>query len=298
MRNRYRDAGVTLEILGCGSTGYGELFILQGIFHRIPCRRDGCPCESRVPVHAGHHVSSRYRRPGHEGHLARPRHHHEHSRQRGMFLRLRFLPGKLRFHVEDPGDGDRRRRLFLEKSGGPRQPLHRFHEQQHRHRAEKREKAGRYHGRSLPFHHRECLHEGHPDLEPRLSLGDHIMVQGGTFRNDAVLRAFEQYTGKTIVRAPYPGMMGAIGAAILTKEAMADGTKKRTFIGLDAMDSFSYTQEANAPCPFCTNHCKRTIVRFPNGQSWVSTTAVSAERSSETRKIRLFRNFSASAWKA
>lgn len=62
-------------------------------------------------------------------------------------------------------------------------------------------------------------------------------------------------------------MMGAIGAAILTKEAMADGTKKRTFIGLDAMDSFSYTQEANAPCPFCTNHCKRTIVRFPNGQS-------------------------------
>ena len=102
------------------------------------------------------------------------------------------------------------------------------------------------------------------------SLGDHIMVQGGTFRNDAVLRAFEQYTGKTIVRAPYPGMMGAIGAAILTKEAMADGTKKRTFIGLDAMDSFSYTQEANAPCPFCTNHCKRTIVRFPNGESWVT----------------------------
>ena len=131
------------------------------------------------------------------------------------------------------------------------------------------------------------------------SLGDHIMVQGGTFRNDAVLRAFEQYTGKTIVRAPYPGMMGAIGAAILTKEAMADGTKKRTFIGLDAMDSFSYTQEANAPCPFCTNHCKRTIVRFPERPVLGhSTTAVSAERSSETRKIRLFRNFSASAWKS
>lgn len=102
------------------------------------------------------------------------------------------------------------------------------------------------------------------------SLGDRIMVQGGTFRNDAVLRAFEQYTGRKIVRAPYPGMMGAIGAAILTKEAMADGKKKRTFIGLDAMDSFSYTQEANMPCPFCTNHCKRTIVRFSNGQSWVT----------------------------
>lgn len=91
--------------------------------------------------------------------------------------------------------------------------------------------------------------------------------------------AFEQYTGKTIVRAPYPGMMGAIGAAILTKEAMADGTKKRTFIGLDAMDSFSYTQEANAPCPFCTNHCKRTIVRFPNGESWVTNNRCERGRS-------------------
>lgn len=80
------------------------------------------------------------------------------------------------------------------------------------------------------------------------SLGDHIMVQGGTFRNDAVLRAFEQYTGKDHRTRPYPGMMGAIGAAIITKEAMADGTKKRTFIGLDAMDSFSYTQEAS-PVP-------------------------------------------------
>ena len=102
------------------------------------------------------------------------------------------------------------------------------------------------------------------------SLGEHIMVQGGTFRNDAVLRAFEQYTGKPIVRAPYPGMMGAIGAAMLTKEAMAGQDKPRTFIGLDALDDFSYTQEANAPCPFCANHCKRTIVRFSNGQSWVT----------------------------
>ena len=50
------------------------------------------------------------------------------------------------------------------------------------------------------------------------SLGDVIVVQGGTFQNDAVLRALEQYTGRQVIRAPYPGIMGAIGAALLTKE--------------------------------------------------------------------------------
>ncbi len=104
------------------------------------------------------------------------------------------------------------------------------------------------------------------------SLGDKIVVQGGTFENDAVLRALEQYIGKEVTRAPYPGLMGAIGAAILTKEKVqAEGEDfRKTFIGLNAMDDFTYTQEANMPCPFCTNHCKRTIVRFSSGNSWVT----------------------------
>ena len=100
------------------------------------------------------------------------------------------------------------------------------------------------------------------------SLGDTIVVQGGTFRNDAVLRALEQYTGRSVIRAPYPGVMGAIGAALLTKERMAG--QERTFIGLDALEDFTYTQQANSPCPFCANHCKRTIITFSNGSSWVT----------------------------
>ncbi|MBQ8851750.1 MAG: activase, partial [Oscillibacter sp.] len=100
------------------------------------------------------------------------------------------------------------------------------------------------------------------------SLGEHIVVQGGTFQNDAVLRAMEQYIGKSVTRAPYPGIMGAIGAALITKERMRG--KVRTFIGLDALDGFSYTQQANLPCPFCANHCKRTVVTFSNGESWVT----------------------------
>ncbi len=102
------------------------------------------------------------------------------------------------------------------------------------------------------------------------SLGDRIVVQGGTFQNDAVLRAMEQYIGKEVVRAPYPGLMGAIGAALLTKERFQRENRKKTFIGLDALDTFTYEQEADSLCPFCTNHCRRTIVRFSNGSSWVT----------------------------
>ena len=102
------------------------------------------------------------------------------------------------------------------------------------------------------------------------SLGERIVVQGGTFENDAVVRAMEEYTGRQVVRAPYPGLMGAVGVALIAKERHAREPEKRTFIDLDSLDDFSYTQESNAPCPFCTNHCRRTIVTFSNGNSWVT----------------------------
>lgn len=58
------------------------------------------------------------------------------------------------------------------------------------------------------------------------SLGDRIVVQGGTFENDAVLCALEQYLGREVIRAPYPGIMGAIGVALITKEQFEAGKKK------------------------------------------------------------------------
>jgi len=57
------------------------------------------------------------------------------------------------------------------------------------------------------------------------SLGEKIVVQGGTFKNDAVLRSFEQHTGLTPIRPERPGEMGAIGIALLTKERMEKGGK-------------------------------------------------------------------------
>ena len=104
------------------------------------------------------------------------------------------------------------------------------------------------------------------------SLGDRIVVQGGTFKNDAVLRSLELYLGKQVDRAPYPGIMGAIGAALIAKRKTADDDDfiASSFIGLDAMDSFSYTRVSNSPCPFCGNHCNRTLIRFSDGSAYVT----------------------------
>ncbi len=99
------------------------------------------------------------------------------------------------------------------------------------------------------------------------SLGDRIVVQGGTFRNDAVLRALEQYLGREVVRAPYPGLMGAIGIATIARDR-SEGAS--SFIGLDALDGFSYAQRTGVVCPFCNNHCSRTLVTFSDGTTWVT----------------------------
>jgi predicted CoA-substrate-specific enzyme activase len=110
------------------------------------------------------------------------------------------------------------------------------------------------------------------------SLGDKVVVQGGTFKNDAVLRALEQYLGKEVIRPPYPGEMGAIGVALLAKRQVCENgytsphspSDRSRFIGFDAIAGFDYTQEANVRCPFCANKCDRTLVTFSSGQTWVT----------------------------
>ena len=103
-------------------------------------------------------------------------------------------------------------------------------------------------------------------------LGNNIMVQGGTFKNDAVLRALEQYIGGgSVKRAPYAGEMGAIGAALLTKQKREQEEFSHSrFIGFDALEAFTYEQKSDMPCPFCVNHCSRTVVQFSNGGSFVT----------------------------
>ena len=105
------------------------------------------------------------------------------------------------------------------------------------------------------------------------ALGKKIVVQGGTFKNDAVLRALEQYLECEVVRAPYAGEMGAIGPALLTKahmDALELTERKSNFIGFDALKRFTYEQKSDVVCPFCVNQCSRTIVQFSNGSSYVT----------------------------
>ncbi|MDR1866688.1 MAG: acyl-CoA dehydratase activase [Treponema sp.] len=106
------------------------------------------------------------------------------------------------------------------------------------------------------------------------NLGEKIVVQGGTFKNNAVLRALEQYLEKEVVRAPYPGEMGAIGIALLTKRYVQDyGFKKNnvtSFIGFDQVEQFDWTQQTNLKCTFCANNCSRTLITFSNGVPWIT----------------------------
>ena len=99
-------------------------------------------------------------------------------------------------------------------------------------------------------------------------LGKKIVVQGGTFKNDAVLRALEQYLEVDVTRAPYPGEMGCIGAALLTMEKSAN--KESAFIGFDAIENLSYTQRENVICSKCANHCARSLVQFSNGTTFIT----------------------------
>jgi len=269
MRNRFRDAGVTLEILGCGSTGYGELLFSKAFsteYHVVETVAHARAAFQYMPDITflldigGQDMKAIWLD---HGIITNILVNEACSSGCGSFLENFASTLKIpvteiasaAFRAEDPAVLGSRCTVFMNSSIVTEQR-----------NGKKPEDIMAGLCRSII----ENVFTKVIRISNLDSLGDKIMVQGGTFRNDAVLRAFEQYTGRKIVRAPYPGMMGAIGAAILTKEAMADGKKKRTFIGLDAMDSFSYTQEANMPCPFCTNHCKRTVVRFPNGQSWVT----------------------------
>jgi len=127
-------------------------------------------------------------------------------------------------------------------------------------------------------------------------LGETLVVQGGTFKNDAVLRALEQYTGKQVVRAPYPGEMGAIGIALLTRQFVRE-TEQRTpfqtsFIGFESLRSFSYSRESQVLCPFCANNCNRTVIRFSNGGTYITGNRcergeVLGEPGNEEVKVRL-----------
>ncbi|MDR2934457.1 MAG: acyl-CoA dehydratase activase-related protein, partial [Candidatus Adiutrix sp.] len=101
-------------------------------------------------------------------------------------------------------------------------------------------------------------------------LGDRVVVQGGTFLNDAVLRAFELSTGREVVRPDIAGLMGAFGMARLAQEAwLADEGRLSTLIDRRRLSSFGVSAK-NARCRKCENNCLLTVNRFSDGRSFIS----------------------------
>ena len=137
-------------------------------------------------------------------------------------------------------------------------------------------------------------------------LGDTVVVQGGTFLNDAVLRAFELLTEREVTRPNIAGLMGAYGAALTARmhytdiadglddgDADADGGKTVDIDGVthtassivsgSDLDNLSMTSERDV-CKLCQNHCKLTITTFQDGSRYV--TGNRCERGGDSKKQR------------
>ncbi|MBO6262925.1 MAG: 2-hydroxyacyl-CoA dehydratase [Clostridia bacterium] len=95
-------------------------------------------------------------------------------------------------------------------------------------------------------------------------LGENIVVQGGTFYNDAVLRAFERELGFDVIRPDIAGLMGAYGAAIYSMK-----TRECGLMGKSALQNFTHTARA-VLCNGCTNRCHLTVNTFDGGRVSIS----------------------------
>src|SRR5665648_877355 len=99
-------------------------------------------------------------------------------------------------------------------------------------------------------------------------IGDKIVVQGGTFLNNAVLRSIEKITGKEIIRPDIAGIMGAYGAAIIARENYVNGTES-SIIKLKDMNLFT-VKSSTARCNKCENKCLLTINTFNDGEKFIT----------------------------
>lgn len=97
-------------------------------------------------------------------------------------------------------------------------------------------------------------------------LGENIVVQGGTFLNDAVLRSFEKELGRNVIRPAISGLMGAFGCALYAKEQAGE---RSTIISEEELARFAYTSRS-AQCGGCTAHCQLNIISFGKGRKFIS----------------------------
>lgn len=97
-------------------------------------------------------------------------------------------------------------------------------------------------------------------------IGKEIVVQGGTFLNDTVLRCFELELGRNVIRPSIAHLMGAYGAALLAKQKQQE---KSTILTEEEIRSFTHTSQA-INCGLCTNHCNLTVNTFSDGTKHIA----------------------------
>ncbi|MDO4166654.1 MAG: acyl-CoA dehydratase activase, partial [Eubacteriales bacterium] len=98
-------------------------------------------------------------------------------------------------------------------------------------------------------------------------LGEKVVVQGGTFYNDAVLRSFERISGCKAVRPDIAGIMGAFGAALIARDHYTG--QETTMLTIDQINELRF-ETSMSRCKGCTNHCLLTINRFTGGRQFIS----------------------------
>ncbi len=99
-------------------------------------------------------------------------------------------------------------------------------------------------------------------------LGDRVVVQGGTFYNDAVLRALEKLLGREVIRPDIAGLMGAFGMALTAHEKYS-ASHRSSIISAETLSSLQMETEIRH-CPGCENHCLITLSSFSDGRAFVS----------------------------
>lgn len=111
-------------------------------------------------------------------------------------------------------------------------------------------------------------------VDPK-EFGEKIVVQGGTFYNDSILRAFEFITGREVIRPDIAGIMGAFGAALIARERYTQAEKaggkapETTLLSFDEIIDLEF-KTTLARCQGCTNHCLLTINSFSGGRKFIS----------------------------
>ena len=105
-------------------------------------------------------------------------------------------------------------------------------------------------------------------LSDAKDLGENIVVQGGTFYNDAVLRSFEKIAGVHATRPDIAGIMGAFGAALIARERH-EADYRTSMLTIEQINALSYTTKL-ARCQGCTNHCLLTINKFSDNRQYIT----------------------------